>query len=119
MKNRISWDNALGLAFDVPPKGQRSVELNGYYTELALKFETWLRDIKGYTTQVEYEEEKRLRREFFFNHIEKHPEWFTDSGYNKVPTYQISNYEETEEFSYSCSGCQRVLDGILYTHKHK
>ncbi|MCM3572503.1 hypothetical protein M3172_04830 [Mesobacillus subterraneus] len=49
MKNRISWDKALGIGIEIAPKGERGLhDGHGTYSELALMWETWLKDVKGF-----------------------------------------------------------------------
>lgn len=114
MKNKISWDNALGIGLEIAPKGQRGLS-DGYgtYSELALKWETWLRDVKGYPENqlVPHELNNSLRKEFFLENVEKYPEWFTDSGVKKV--------DVQGKMVYVCQGCQKLIDGTyLYICKH-
>ncbi|WMX58064.1 hypothetical protein [Peribacillus sp. R9-11] len=114
MKNRISWDKALGIGIEIAPKGQRGLlDGHGTYSELALYWETWLRDTKGYPEKqlIDHSVNNNLRKEFFFENIENHPEWFTNGGMKRIETNQ--------GITYVCKGCQRVIDGIcLYTCNH-
>ena len=115
MKNNIGWDKALGIGIEIAPNGQRgTLDGHGYYSELALLWETWLRDVKGFPEKelINYNLNTQLRIEFFNENIENHPEWFSDSG--------VSITELNGEQVYVCKGCQEELNGTsLYTHKHK
>jgi hypothetical protein len=118
LRNKIGWDKALGNGIEIAPKGLRGLE-DGYgtYSELALTWETWLRDVKGFPEHqlIDHDLNIPLRKEFFNEHIEQHPDWFSDSGVKKVKMNQESN-----EYVYVCQGCQKLLNGTsLYTCKHK
>lgn len=115
LKNKISWDRCLGIGVEKTPKGQRTPEWgNGVYTELALKYENWLRDEKGFpeNEMIEYDLNSELRKEFFLNHVNTNPEWFSTS---ELQTY--TDFDGNKR--YSCTKCRELIDGtILHTHKH-
>ncbi|MDN4607360.1 hypothetical protein [Sporosarcina highlanderae] len=113
MKNKISWDKALGIGVEIAPVGRRGKnDGHAYYSDLALKWETWLRDVKGYPENqlVPHELNNQLRSEFFIEHIESHPEWFTEAD--------VKFIDVQGKMTYVCSGCHRALNGnYLYTCK--
>lgn len=88
MRNKISWDRALGIGIEIASKGQRGpLDGHGNYSELALKWETWLRDVKGYPEKQllgHKVDNNQLRKEFFLENIEKNPEWFSNAGLKKL-----------------------------------
>lgn len=113
LRNRISWDNALGIGIRIPPKGYRSKKYNPPYTELELFYEQWLRDVKGYPEKklIDSVTNDKLKKEFFYENIEKHPHWFSD--------FEIEPRNDGVG-QYKCKGYDCILKPhTLRTHKHR
>lgn len=100
MKKHVGWNRSRGMVMSVPPVGRRN-DPNDPFAEVALFCEEWLISEKGYAPNqlIEYELGKQLRSEFFYAHIDTHPEWFSAKG-----------VENMGNGTYRCRGCSIKLN---------
>jgi hypothetical protein len=121
MNNNLGWKNALGIAFDIPPIGQRNLDSgNGPYTELANRFEVWLRDIKGITSyeQFDYETGINMRKEFFIINLKENPEWYSQRGIKQIEANSGEEDLVINGKQFKCKNCPVLIrPTTLITHK--